>query len=161
MRLSLKMDGSEPIGPDDVTAAERQLGFALPPHLVALCLHQNGGMPDRSWLISPDGMEEQVDCFLPIKPQSGADRRGIVDTYQQMTGEGLLPTMSVPFAQDAGGNLYLLDRVTGRVWFMPMDEWDRDETAAQNWSRSGRTVATSFQAFVDALTDDAPEWARD
>ena len=161
MRLSLTMDRSEPIGPDDVTAAERRLGFALPSPLVALCLYQNGGMPDRSWLINSEGIEEQVDWFLPIKPQGSADKRGIVSIYEQMTGEGLLPTNSVPFACDAGGNFYLLDRVTGRVWFMPIDEWERGETAEQNWSRSGRTVASSFQAFIDALTDAAPKWAQD
>ncbi|RYF19998.1 MAG: SMI1/KNR4 family protein [Oxalobacteraceae bacterium] len=161
MRLSLTMGGSEPIGPDDVVAAERRLGFALPPSLVALCLRQNGGVPDRSWITNPEGLEEQLDWFLPIKPQGSADKRGIVSTYEQMTGEGLLPTSSVPFACDAGGNFYLLDRVTDRVWFMPMDEWEDDKTAEDNWSRSGRTIADSFQAFIDALTNDAPDWAQD
>lgn len=47
----LVMRGAEPISPDDITAAERRLGFALPPELVELCLHGNGGAPDRSWLV--------------------------------------------------------------------------------------------------------------
>ncbi len=34
-------------------------------------------------------------------------------------------------------------------------------TAEQNWAGSGRTVAPSFEAFLDALTDQAPAWARD
>lgn len=72
----------------------------------------------------------------------------------------MLPVSSIPFACDAGGNFFLLDRVTGKVWFMPMDEWEHEETAQQNWARSGRTVADSFEAFVDTLTDEAPAWAR-
>ena len=161
MRSLPVMTGAEPIGPDDIAAAERRLGFALPPALVALCLHGNGGAPGRSWLIDEGrDMEQQVDWFLPVKPEGSPDRSGIVGIYLQLTREGFLPTTSIPFACDAGGNFFLLDRVTGRVWFMPMDEWEHEETAEQNWARSGRMVADSFETFLDALTDEAPEWAR-
>lgn len=85
----------------------------------------------------------------------------MVGTYLHLTSEELLPTTSLRFACDAGGNFFLLDRVTGRVWFMPMDEWEHEDTPEQNWARSGRTVADSFEAFLDALTDEAPAWARD
>jgi hypothetical protein len=156
------MRNAEPIGPDDIASAERGLGFTLPPALVALCLHSNGGAPDRSWLIDEErGTEQQVDWFLPVKPAGSPDKRGLVGTYLRMTEEGLLPASSLPFAINAGGNFFLLDRNTGRIWFMPMDEWEHEETAEQNWARSGRTLADSFKAFLDALTDEAPDWARD
>lgn len=162
MRPLPVLEGAEPIGPDDVTAAEQELGFALPPAFVALCLHSNGGAPDRSWLINQDrGVEQQVNWFLPVKPGGNRERRGIVGTYLQMTEERLLPTNSLPFAIDAGGNFFLLEHITGRVWFMPMDEWEHEETAEQNWARSSTTVADSFEEFLDALTDEAPPWARD
>lgn len=161
MRSLLVMRGAEPISPDDITAAERRLGFALPPELVELCLHGNGGAPDRSWLVDEgQDLEQQVDWFLPVNPEDSSNKIGIVGTYLQLTGEKLLPVSSIPFACDAGGNFFLLDRVTGKVWFMPMDEWEHEETAQQNWARSGRTVADSFEAFVDTLTDEAPAWAR-
>lgn len=46
MRSPLVMRGAEPIGPAEMTAAERRLGFALPQDLVELCLHRNCGAQD-------------------------------------------------------------------------------------------------------------------
>jgi hypothetical protein len=75
-------------------------------------------------------------------------------TFRRLTGEGLLPTTSIPFGRDPGGNFFLLDPKDERVWYMPMDEWDQTETAAQNWERSCKLLAPSIEAFFDGLQEE-------
>ncbi len=162
MSTRIGLTGVTPITPADVAAAESRLGFPLPAPLVAFCLTENGGMPERCWLIGGErDLDDRVDWFLPTEPVSGAEQNGIVSTYLQLVGKGLIPADSIPFARDAGCNFFLLDRDDRRVWFMPMDEWEDEETSEQNWARSGCTRADSFKEFLDALSDEAPDWARD
>ena len=158
----LGLDGATPIALADIAAAERALGFTLPPALVALCLAENGGMPKRCWLIDEArDLEYWVNWFIPIEPAGATTGKGLVSIYCQLVGEGMLPADSLPFANDAGGNFFLLDRNDRRVWFMPMEEWHHEETAEQNWARSGRTVANSLAAFLAALSVEVPSWARE
>lgn len=162
MMTTIGLDGAIPITTADITAAEQALGFALPPALVAFCLAENGGMPTRCWLIDEvRDLEYWINWFIPIEPAEAMMSGGLVAVYRQLVSEGLLPTGSLPFARDAGGNFFLLDRDDRRVWFMPMDEWHHAETAGQNWARSGRTVADSLAAFLKALSAEPPRWAAE
>ena len=104
-------------------------------------------MPDRSWLVDENRGVGQAGGLVAADQAGGSpDRGGMVWTYLQLTGEKLLPTTSLPFAIDAGGNFFLLDRVTGRVWFMPVSKWKHEN---------------SLEAVLDALTGEAPAWVRD
>lgn len=66
----------------------------------------------------------------------------------------MLPTTSIPFGRDPGGNFFLLDPKDERVWYMPMDEWRHEDGGEANWARSGRTLTHGFEAFMDALSDE-------
>ncbi len=147
-----------PIAPADVAAAEARLGFALHDPLRDLCLRENSGMPARCWFTGPPHRAEtQVDWFLPLEPAGQPELRGIVDTYRRMTEAGVLPRSSIPFARDGGGNTFLLDRDTGRVWFMPMDAWNHAVTPEANWAEHGTVLADGLDAFLAVLTDEEPD----
>lgn len=162
MTTLVGLDGATPITPADIAAAEQALGFALPPALAAFCLAENGGMPTRCWLVDEQrDLEYWVSWFIPIEPAEAMTSEGLVAIYRQSVGEGVLPAASLPFASDAGGNFLLLDRDDRRVWFMPVDEWRHEETAEQNWARSGCTVADSLAAFLEALRAEPPDWAAE
>lgn len=55
---------------------------------------------------------------------------------------------------DAGANLLACQTAKDGVWYMPMDEWDQTQTAAQNWERSCKYLAPSIEAFFDGLQEE-------
>lgn len=52
--------------------------------------------------------------------------------------------------------LFLVDMDTGKVWSMPMDVWDNDLSAEQNWREDGRDLSDSLETFIDSLTSESP-----
>ena len=81
----------------------------------------------------------------------------MVGTYLHFTSEELLPTTNLPFACDAGGNFFLMDRVTGRVWFMPINEWKQEDTLEQNWpAPAGRSRTASRPSWTRSRTRRRP-----
>lgn len=143
------------IGPmlsdEDIAFAERQIGSPMPGAVRSFYQSRNGGYPDRRFF--HDGTyESELNRIIPISPGGTVNPDNMVEIYQMMTSEGHLPVGHLPFGGDSGGNFYLIDPSDEHVWYMPMDEWHHDESAQENWKRSGRFVARSFEDFLNALT---------
>lgn len=147
-------DSGPALSDRDVDVAEREIGSPLPGPVRAFYRSRNGGYPDRRFF--RDGTyESELNRIIPMSARGAVDPDNMVEIYRMMTSEGHLPVGHLPFGEDSGGNFYLIDPSDGHVWYMPMDEWHHHESAVENWQRSGRFVSPSFEAFLDALTNEA------
>src|SRR5689334_15132541 len=116
--LSMRFDAINPGRPvtaeeiDEYAAAH---GLQLPPQLRRQLEEQNGGgLADEPLVKLAGGGEELVSSFFGI----GMTNLSSELAWVSETFEGRVPTGMLPFADDPGGNLYLLD-AAGSVWF-----WD-------------------------------------
>ena len=137
----------------DLAAAEEHMECLIPPALRAFYAEQNGGAPDRPYFVV-GGSSVWFSWMFPVTPVSGSDDSGLQAIYREMTADQMLPVRHLPFGTDPGGNFVLLDVDTDRVWYMPMDVWESEESAEENWARSGRTLASGFEAFLDGLREE-------
>jgi hypothetical protein len=92
-------------------------GLALPGSLKHQLLDQNGGAPSADTSVPlPGGDETDLFCFFGLTMRHEASELAwVVETYA-----GRVPAGLVPFANDSGGNLFLVGG-DDLVWF-----WDHD-----------------------------------
>lgn len=150
----INIDESETgLNENDLKFAEENIGFSVPQPIADLYRTVNGGHPDRCFF--NDGRyESEINRLIPLEREGRIEADYMVGIYRSMTDAGHLPKGHLPFGEDSGGNFYLIDPADERVWYMPMDEWQDDESAEQNWARSGRTLTYGFEAFMDALVEE-------
>lgn len=84
------------------------------------------------------------------------DEIGLIETMQKLEKDNAIPDGWIVFGMDPGANLFACATAMNGVWYMPMDEWDQAETAAQNWHRSAKHLAPSIETFFDGLQEEAP-----
>jgi hypothetical protein len=62
-----------------------------------------------------------------------------------------MPKTLLSFAIDGGGNFFCLDLTGGNVCFYATDSFDSESNYAANHAKAFRSLASSFDAFVDGL----------
>jgi hypothetical protein len=129
-----------PLTPDVLDAYCVQHGIELPTPLRSQLLEQNGGAPRAECLvhIPNHGVEVVFDFFGIGMSDISSELAWNIETLT-----GRLPPGMIPFADDPGGNFYVLDQ-DGAVWF-----WDHE---LEGDTRAVTRVSDSFEAFLDALT---------
>jgi cell wall assembly regulator SMI1 len=133
--------------PSQIALVERLLGTPLPADYLAFLRHANGGHPTLdTFYIQRHGEQEPwtIDHFLRIASESLATEDPWDVLWNYRTLQPILPKAIVPIAEDAFGNMLLLDLTeegSGRVLL-----WVRDE----EWPVF--EVAPSFESFIDSLT---------
>jgi hypothetical protein len=114
-------------------------GLVLPVSLRRQLLDQNGGAPRADVSVAlPDGDEtELLSVFGLMMRNVSSELAWVVETYSGRVPDGL-----VPFADDAGGNLFLVD-AHGLVWF-----WDHEQEGSRE---AVRPLRESLDRVLDAL----------
>ena len=75
----------------------------------------------------------------------------ILEHFQALRAKKVIPDYFLPFAWDPGGNFFGLNLRDGTVAYYPIDMWDPTLDEAQNYKKAARTVASSFENFLENL----------
>jgi hypothetical protein len=128
-----------PLTPDALDAYAQQHSIELPGSLRRQLLEQNGGAPWQEFCVRlPGGTFEVVASFFGV----GMADQSLELAWMVATFAGRVPDGMLPFADDPGGNLYLLHE-DGSVWF-----WDHEQ---EGHPEALMPVADSFDGFIAAL----------
>ena len=116
-------------------------GLVLPDPLRRQLLDQNGGAPSADLSVAlPDGDQTDLFCFFGLLMRDvSSELAWVVETYA-----GRIPEGFVPFANDSGGNLFLIGR-DEFVWF-----WDHEHEGS---SEALLPMNQSLDRFLDTLAD--------
>ncbi|WP_342242160.1 SMI1/KNR4 family protein [Inquilinus sp. OTU3971] len=103
----------------------------------------NGGRPNKTTTAEP--IYSTIDIFYPI---ASSGRPGVATIAEVTAGmekrdRSYFGKMLI-FGQDAGANLFCVERATGVIYFVPLDYGD---LFAENAAR----LAGSFQTYLDKL----------
>ena len=144
-----------PITRADLDSFERETGLELVPEYRDFLLAHNGGRPESNSIDLP-GLDDAtgVNDFLGLRAGDDHDLRRELAVY-----DGRIPPGALPFAEDPGGNLFLLSLAggtRGAVFF-----WDHEEEPvdAVDWSEFGNVhrIAGSFEEFLASIRPDEGE----
>jgi hypothetical protein len=133
---------------------ERATGHPLPDAFNHHYLQFNGGAPADTQVPGDATWEPtEVAMFYSIKyPLPGLDLRSeMLQHFSAMRAKKVIPDYFLPFAWDPGGNFFGLDLRDGTVAYYPVDMWDPTLDEAQNYKKAARTVASSFETFLENL----------
>lgn len=141
---------------EDFISVEQELSVKLPDDLKAHYIDHNGGTPERSVWVDPEGKwdDNEVRDFIPFRY---SDRFGDDSDFtaegrtKREWSEQQLPPHLIQFAFDWGGNYYCVDHRDGKVYFFVRDVWSDNLTIEKNWIVNTRYVTTSFKSFIDNL----------
>ena len=142
-RIERNAPSSEVIG-----AFQDQFGITLPDQYLKLLRHSNGGHPELDSIKPinrPEAARWAVDhfYFLDNNKTSCESLWSAMEEWRRVLGEGILP-----FAEDGGGNQFLLDL---RLSPAAVKICVHDEHFAI------LNIAPSFESFIDGLSVD-PEY---
>lgn len=99
----------------DLKVLETALGFPVPTELRSLLSAVGGGVFEPHLLVRDDGWEYGFHTLV-------GGTKEIQSAYQRFVGEKkLIAPEHIPFARNAGGDIYTVHRNSGAVWFWPMD----------------------------------------
>lgn len=117
MRLEAIHPGPELDGPRlDMYCAANHL--ELPPPLRTQLLDQNGGAPRADWLVEVDGHDKVVNSLFSANSSDLSAELA----WNFRTVVGRIPAGFLPFADDPGGDLYLIELdEPHHIWF-----WDHE-----------------------------------
>lgn len=138
----------------DIEAVEKRIGFELPAQLKEHYLYCNGGTPERRCWKKEGWDYTCLNFFFPMRPANASDEEMVdeetVDeiVVDLLSGAHIPPTF-IPFADDAGGNYFCVDRDTGNIYFFAMDLGDDLENGR-------RYITSSLFEFIEGL-DEAKE----
>jgi hypothetical protein len=115
-------------------------GLALPASLERQLLDQNGGAPSADTSVPlTDGAETDLFCLFGLTMRHEASELALVaETYA-----GRVPAGLVPFANDSGGNLFLVGG-DDLVWF-----WDHEREGSPE---AALPMNVSLDRFLGVLT---------
>ena len=134
----------------DIEAIEKRIGFELPAQLKQHYLFCNGGKPERRCWKSEGWDYTCLNFFFPMRPENASEEMADVETVDEIVVDLLsgshIPETFVPFADDAGGNYFCVDRDTGSIYFFAMDVGDDFENAK-------RYLTSSLFEFIEGLVE--------
>ena len=131
---------------NDIKEIEKEFGVDIPQDMKAHYLQNNGGFPPYN-RIKADKHILSIDGFIPLK-YGICNISKLSADYQK---SGLLFANMLPFANDEGGNIYLIDldhnRLYGSIylWF-----YESDDTYIDNMLY----VCDSFAHFISSMFED-------
>jgi hypothetical protein len=136
------ISGGPALTPEAIDAYCAEHGMKLPDALRRQLLEQNGGGPRSDYYVRlPNGSVEELFSFFGLSmPDISSELAWVAETLEDRVPQGMLP-----FADDPGGNLYLLDEV-GSVWFWDHELEGRPEAVVR--------VSDSLDDFLQALAPD-------
>lgn len=144
---------AQPLTEADIAEAERTMGQPLPPDLRRHFLLYNGGVPERRYFVTTRGIQLGVSMFLTMcygDPRSPTLEQIFTSLVHE---KQLMPPHLLPFAENAGGDFFCLDRRDQGVVYYTMDDCFEPATAAKR-------IADSLTEFVNGMVTEAQACRR-
>ena len=136
---------SPSVADSDLDGVEAAIGYSLPHALRRFLLEHNGGRAALNCFKSKTGSEFEINRFLGVKFRASPKEPTLEEVVDAMTVQKAgLPRNLIPFAEDAGGNYYCIDRLKERVVFC-----DHEHLADVPFVPTD--VAESFETFISQL----------
>lgn len=126
--MAVKIPKTVGVSEDQVEAAERGLGCALPASFLAFVRDHDGAEPEDNTFDIP-GNQSGVRAFVPLADAPNRSR--------EIEG---FPKRGLPVAEDGCGNYVWLKPETGEILF-----WDHEIES------DGVVIASDFETFIAAL----------
>ncbi len=144
MRFAVIREGP-PLTSEALSAYCADHGLVLPEPLRLQLIEQNGAVPEATLLVSVAGQDEELDSFLGV----GMDDLANELAWNADTLKGRLPDGLLPFANDPGGNLFVVETdpaSTHGVLF-----WDHE---LEGDSAALTPIAPTFTEFLGMLREE-------
>lgn len=99
---------------EDLDRIEQKFHVKIPAEVREHCLAYNGGYPEKPVFTDKNGDEYSVDLFIPVRD---GRKRPMEETLRLLRADdGVIPDWLIPFAEEDGGNLFLLQCKKIRFW---------------------------------------------
>jgi hypothetical protein len=155
MKKLVMQTSAEKLSAGDIEALEGLVKYRLPEGFKDFYLKSNGGVPERSWVVTDDDYEPlQIVDFKCIAKRTAVDFSDtgyIGGCYSAMLSRNVIPSILLPFGSDDGGNFFCLDLIRGAVVFYAVDIFRPEFSSAANHLAAQRVVAPSFLSLLDGL----------
>lgn len=130
----------------DLEEIEMLLNFQLPQELKDHYLQYNGGLPKKPCFFEENsGLETRVHVFLPIKFNNNIGYT-LEEGYLDFKNRDIIPRKYLPFANDAGGNIFCIDLDSKQVVLIYLD-------LGEVTNRCIKFLANSFMDFINNLEE--------
>lgn len=109
------------LSPEELNALEHIVG-PLPAELRSFYRVSNGGVPEKRYFEDDEGFERGIESILSALHRTYEHEVLLEEYYEEMVNRrGSLSSEYVPFARNAGDDLYVMHRETGGVFFFAHD----------------------------------------
>nr|WP_106781356.1 SMI1/KNR4 family protein [Lysinibacillus timonensis] len=130
----------------DLEEIEITLGFQLPQELKDHYLQYNGGLPKKPCFFEEEsGLETRVHVFLPMKYRNNIGYT-LEEGYLDFKNREITPQKYLPFANDAGGNVFCIDLDSKQVVLIYLDLGEVN-------NNSIKYLANDFMEFINNLEE--------
>lgn len=145
---------AEPMPASDLAKLERLVGAPIPESYAEFLSQSNGGSFRTCIVTLPELGEDTVLNYMFSTAGGDYD---IVREYNNLRAMDRIPVQTLPFADDPGGNLFLLSVEPGS--YRAVFFWDHEREPEEGGSTIAdfpnmSRVADDFAAFIGALKDD-------
>lgn len=114
---NIVFDVEETITIDDIKYIEDKYNYKMPEDIKNHYLKYNGGQLEKCMYTKSNGDEFIVSWFIPIKCE---DAGLSLDSVLDLRTDKILPAWLIPFADEAGGDLYcysLREKELGAIYY--------------------------------------------
>lgn len=141
---------SNAITKNDINEIEKKLNIVLPKQLAQHYMKYNGGVPEKKFLYSRiSDIETAVHTFLPMKYKNEVGYT-LEDMYLNFTSKNIIPRKYLPFACDAGSNLFCINLENEKIVIIWLDMGEVDESMIP-------VLSNNFDEFINSLEADEEE----
>ncbi len=144
------VETSKELNCNDINEIERKLNIVLPQQLINHYMKYNGGIPKKRFLYSCiSDIETSVHTFLPMKYKNDVGYT-VEDMYLHFINKNVIPKKYLPFACDAGSNLFCINLENEKIVIVWLDTGEVNEDLIP-------VLSNSFDEFIDSLEVDEDE----
>ena len=97
---------------------EKKYNIVFPP-ILKKYYEKHDGQKIRLCMLNVRGYECEISKMVPII----SDKLSFEELTDGDRSDGILPTSFFPLARDRGGNYYYWDAVSGKVFYVPIDDY--------------------------------------
>ena len=132
---------------NDINEIEKKLNIVLPKQLAQHYMKYNGEVPEKKFLYSRiSDIETSVHTFLSMKYKNEVGYT-LEDMYLHFTSKNIIPRKYLPFACDAGSNLFCINLENETIVIIWLDMGEVNESMIP-------VLSNDFDEFINSLEAD-------
>ncbi|WP_432702812.1 SMI1/KNR4 family protein [Lysinibacillus sphaericus] len=143
----------------DLEEVEKLLSFQLPQEFKEHYLQYNGGLPNKPCFFEENsGLETRVHVFLPIKFDNNLGYT-LEKGYLDFKVKEIIPEKYLPFANDAGGNVFCIDLDSKEIVLIYLDLGEVTNSCIKFLAKSFKEFIINLEeCWDDEVEDESDEY---